>query len=143
LKIEINGLDGKTYIWNPLTAASKKCIPSGLHNRAKELLENFYPYDTILEEVTLPGSKDQFGKKNLRGDLFLPARGIMIEVHGEQHFKFNRFFFKNKLEYYRAKARDSDKRFWCEINEIELIELNYNEDIDEWTRKIERVSSSG
>jgi hypothetical protein len=140
MKIEINGLDGKTYIWNPLVAASKKHTGSKLHNKAKELLEIFYPYDTILEEVTLPGSKDQFGGKNLRADLFLPARRIIIEVHGEQHFKFNKFFFKNKLEFYKAKARDSDKKEWCESNEIELVELNYNEDIDEWTEKIRRVS---
>jgi hypothetical protein len=141
MKIEIIGLDAKGYIWMPLSAAAKKVNPSKLHTKAKELLEEFYPYDTILEEVSLPGSKDQFGGKSLRADLFLPARRIIIEVHGEQHYKFNKFFFKNKLEFYKAKARDSDKREWCNMNEIELIELNFNEDIDEWREKIRRVSS--
>lgn len=140
MKIEIQGLDLKKYIWNPLTNASKKVNRSKLHEKAYKLLEELYPYDTILEEITLPGSKDQFGKRNLKADMFLPARRILIEVHGEQHYKFNNFFFKNKLEFYRAKARDSDKVFWCETNDIELIELKYNEDIDEWTRKIKRVS---
>lgn len=51
------------------------------------------------------------------------------------------FFFKSKLDFYKAKARDSDKKEWCELNQIELIELNYNEDIDEWRTKIRRVSS--
>jgi len=140
MKLDINGLDSKNYIWNPLSSASKSVNRSKLHEKALKLLEEFYPYDTILEEVTLPGSKDQFGRRNLKADIFLPARRILVEVHGEQHFKFNGFFFKNKLEYYRAKARDSDKRFWCEINNIEIIELNYNEDIDDWRRKIKRVS---
>ena len=141
MKIEIVGLDARGYIWTPLSAASKKGARSKLHEKARKLLEEFYPYDTILEEVTLPGSKDQFGGKSLRADMFLPARRIIVEVHGEQHYKFNTFFFKSKLDFYKAKARDSDKREWCDLNEIELIELNYNEDIDEWRTKIRRVSS--
>ena len=72
--------------------------------------------------------------------MFLPSRRILIEVHGEQHYNFNKFFFKNKLEFYKAKARDSDKRRWCESNEIELLELNYNEDVDDWREKIRRIS---
>lgn len=140
MKLDIQGLDSKQYVWNPLASASKNVNRSKLHEKARNLLAELYPYDTILEEVALPGSKDQFGKRNLKADIFLPARRILVEVHGEQHFKFNGFFFKNKLEYYKAKARDSDKRFWCEINNIELIELNYNEGIDDWRRKINRVS---
>ncbi len=142
MKLEIRGLDDKIYLWSPLTAASRTPVRSKLHKKAYDLLEKFYPYDTILEEVTLPGSKDQFGKKSLRADMFLPARRILIEVHGEQHYKFNKFFFKNKLHFYRAKARDLDKREWCHLNDIEFIVLNYNEDLDEWERKIRTVSSS-
>ena len=44
---------------------------------------------------------------------------------------------QNKLSFYKAKARDSDKREWCEINNINLVEFNYDEDVDEWRRKVE------
>lgn len=141
MKIHVTGLDARGYVWTPLSAAASKVNRSKLHEKAYKLLEEFYPYDTILEEVLLPGSKDQFGGRSLRADIFLPSRSIMIEVHGEQHYKFNKFFFKSKLDFYKAKARDSDKREWCDLNEIELIELNFNEDIDEWRTKIRRVSS--
>ncbi len=140
MKIQITGLDDKIYFWNPASSASKSVSPSKLHQKAKRTIEEFYPYDSILEEVVLPGSKDQFGSRNLRADMFLPSRRILIEVHGEQHYNFNKFFFKNKLEFYKAKARDSDKKRWCESNEIELLELNYNEDVDDWREKIRRIS---
>ena len=41
------------------------------------------------------------------------------------------------MAFYKAKARDKEKREWCELNNMRLVELNYNEDIDEWRRKIE------
>ena len=71
-----------------------------------------------------------------RADLFIPNRSLLIEVHGEQHYKFNKFFYKDKLSFYRAKARDSEKKEWCSLNDITLIEFNYNEDVDDWRRKI-------
>jgi hypothetical protein len=135
--MKIIGLDEKTYSWNPTSSQSSSKKKSKLHLKARALLKEIYPFDRILEELSLPGSKSEFRKTVLRADLFLPNRKIMVEVHGEQHYKFNTFFFKTKLEFYQAKARDNDKREWCRINDIDLIELNYNEDIDEWRRKIQ------
>jgi len=133
----IKGLDGKQYNWNPTSSQAEVSNRSLLHIKARDLLSEIFKHDRILEEVSLPGTKNEFRKTTLRGDLFLPNRKILIEVHGEQHYKFNRFFFKNKLQFFKAKARDGDKKQWCEINNIKLIELNYNEDIDEWRRKIQ------
>ena len=141
--MKVTGLNGREY-----NLDLKKYIDNNrskrsfYHVQARGLIKDIFKGYTILEEVTLPGSKDQFGGKSLRADMFLPASRIIVEVHGEQHYKFNNFFFKSKLDFYKAKARDSDKREWCELNEIELIELNYNEDIDEWREKIRRVSSN-
>jgi len=132
----IRGLDGKKYAWNPSNCEAETDKRSKLHIKAKEVLKEKYPFDRILEEVSLPGTKNDYRKSTLRADFFLPNRKLIVEVHGEQHHKFNSFFFRNKLEFYKAKARDSDKKNWCEINSIDLIELNYNEDIDEWRGKI-------
>lgn len=134
--MNIIGLDGKNYSWIP-TNAQCNGTKSKLHIRAKKLLTEMYPNDRILEEISLPGTKNSFRKTVLRADLFLPMRKLLIEVHGEQHHKFNSFFFRNKLEFYKAKARDNDKKAWCDLNDITLIELNYNEDIDEWRRKVQ------
>ena len=40
------------------------------------------------------------------------------------------------MEFFKAQARDKDKKKWCQINEFTLIELFYNESIDEWRDKI-------
>jgi|TARA_R110000744_G_scaffold86368_19_gene168855 very-short-patch-repair endonuclease len=132
----INGLDGKEYSWNPSTSEAKCSKRSSLHIKAKDLLDKLFPYDRILEEVSLAGSKTERRRSTLRADLFIPNRNLIIEVHGEQHYKFNKFFYKDKLSFYRAKARDSEKKEWCHLNDITLIEFNYNEDLDEWRRKI-------
>ena len=138
--MKITGLDGKEFSWNPASKQSKTTNRSNLHNKAKELLKQVFPYDRILEEVALAGTNSGIHcarRGTLRADLFIPNRGLIIEVHGEQHFEFNGFFFKNKLSFYRAKARDKDKKEWCRINDIEIVEFNYDEDIDEWRKKVE------
>ena len=134
--MQIHGLDGKEYSWNPAVAQAQSTQRSSLHIKAKELLDNIFPHDTILEEVSLAGSKTQIRRTTLRADFFIPNRNIIIEVHGEQHYQFNTFFFKNKLSFYKAKMRDVEKKEWCELNQITLIEFNYNEDLDDWRRKI-------
>ena len=135
--MKIIGLDGKEYKWNPSYNQSKGDNRSELHKKAKKLIEEMFPHDIILEEVSLAGSRTQDGGGILRADMFVPNRNLIVEVHGEQHYKFNKFFFKNKLKFYKAQARDREKREWCSINDIRIVELNYNEDLDEWRKKIE------
>ena len=130
-------LDGREYSWNPSSCQANSSSRSSLHLKAKDLLDEMFPYDRILEELSLVGSRTSRRRGTLRADFFIPNRMLLIEVHGEQHHKFNNFFFADKLSFYKAKARDSDKREWCEINDIKLVEFNYDEDMDEWRRKVE------
>jgi hypothetical protein len=134
--MKVTGLDGREHSWNPTGSQAKYSKRSSLHMKAKKLLDKIFPYDRILEEVSLAGTRTNRRRGTLRADFFIPNRRMLVEVHGEQHFKFNTFFFKDKLSFYKAKARDSEKREWCDINDIQLIEFNYNEDVDEWRRKI-------
>ena len=137
--MNVKGLDGRDYSWNPGANQAKASDQhkSSIHKKAKILLDTIFPYDRILEEVSLPGTKNQFRRGMLSADFFIPNRDLLIEVHGEQHYKFNNFFYKDKLSFYRAKVRDVDKKEWCELNNIRLVALDYNEDTDEWRRKIE------
>ena len=134
--MKITGLDGKEYKWNPSSKESSSSKRSNLHKNAKELLDILFPYDRILEEVSLVGTNNGIRRGVLRADFFIPNRNLMVEVHGEQHFKFNKFFFKDKLSFFKAQARDRDKKEWCNLNEIRLVEFNYDEDWDDWRRKI-------
>jgi len=138
--MKVTGLDGKEYNWNPSGSQSKSKKRSKLHQKARILLDELFPYDRILEEVTLAGSGGGIHRARrgiLRADFFIPNRSLIIEVHGEQHFKFNGHFFKDKLSFFRAQARDRDKKEWCRINNINIVELNYDEDINDWRRKVE------
>ena len=138
--MNIKGLDGREYSWNPSIHQAETEVRSSLHTKAKELLQVLFPYDRILEEVSLPGSKTAMRKSTLRADLFVPNRDLIVEVHGEQHYKFNSFFHKNKMAFYKAKARDRKKSSWADINSITYIELPHTENDDEWRKRIFDVS---
>ena len=131
--MKVIGLDACEYTWNPKTGGGKR---SKLHQKAKTVLDSCFPHDRILEEVTLPGTKT-VRSKCLRADFYIPNRNLIVEVHGEQHFRFNAFHYDDKLAFFRAQARDRSKTEWCKLNEIRLIQLNYNEDEDEWRNKIQ------
>tara|TARA_Y100000004_G_scaffold17217_1_gene17802 strand:- start:1148 stop:1546 length:399 start_codon:yes stop_codon:yes gene_type:complete len=132
--MKVIGLDGKDYKWNPKSGGGKR---SKLHKKAKEALDTWYPYDRILEEVSLPGTKTSVRKSILRADLYVPNRNLIVEVHGEQHFKFNKFHYKDKLSFFRAQARDRDKVEWCTLNDIKIVQFKHNETLEEWKSKIE------
>lgn len=125
--MKITGLDGKYYNWHP-SHESHPAIGSKYHELAKTLLSELFPFDNFYEEVILPGSGNS---RNLIADFVIPAKKIVIEVQGEQHYQ-KTFFHKTKLEFQQAKLRDTAKSRWCELNGLTLITLPYTETIDEW-----------
>lgn len=139
--MKYRGFDGRDYSitvadYTVYTDATRD--RSDLHLRARLLLKSMFPCDRILEEVTLPGSR-----KNgaiLYSDFLLPSKSVMVEVQGEQHYKFSSFYHKDKAGFLKSKLRDKDKREWCELNDIQLVELPYNETDDDWRQRIEQRS---
>lgn len=93
---------------------------SALHLEARELLKKMYSGSIIFEEVKIPGTK-------LRFDFVFPARQAAIEVQGQQHFEYTPHFHKNVSEFVRALGRDQKKKEFCEINEIKLVVLRFDE----------------
>ncbi len=75
-----------------------------------------YPQCSILEEWGIPGSR-------LSLDFFIPSRKLAFEFQGIQHDEFNSFFHANKAAFAAQKKRDADKRRWCELNSIALVEV--------------------
>ena len=135
--MEIKGIDNKTYKWNPHLHSGAKKTCSRYHLAARLLLKELYPMDIIHEEVTLPGTKSRMNSKAMYADFYIHSYRLMIEVQGEQHFKFNSHFFSNTMDFRLAQGRDQIKRDWCDINGITLIELPYTETVDEWRNRIE------
>lgn len=123
------GLDGREYIYNFKKICKEAPNPSSLHLSARKLVQKKLGLCSIYEEVQLLGSR-------LIVDFFIPDVKVIIEVHGEQHYKFVKHFHKSQATFNRSKARDLAKQEWCNLNEFTYIELAYNK-INTWENIIE------
>lgn len=137
--MKVKGINGKEYIWN-LTKYDvfydDKRKRSKYHLRARNLLKEIFHSYRILEEVKLPGSTALNRKSVLYLDFYIPSLKMAFEVHGEQHYEYCPFFHKSKADFLKAKARDEDKIEWCNLNDIQIVVLNFKESDDEWRKHI-------
>jgi hypothetical protein len=132
--MQVKSLDGQIQNWQ-LTghfSHGKMENKSEPHLRARELLKNCYPTIPILEEVTIPVRRSDV----LYVDFYIPMLRTAVEVHGEQHYKFIKFYHHDRLGFLRSQKRDREKIEWCDINNIKYIELPYNEDEESWRKRI-------
>jgi hypothetical protein len=130
----IKDLDGVAHPWHLTGNMSKgrTANRSSLHLQARGLLASEFPTLQILEEVSIQLRRSEI----LYLDFYLPLTRTCIEVHGEQHYKFVPFYHNNMLGFLKAQKRDKEKTEWCEINYIKQIILPYNENIDEWKKRL-------
>ena len=106
---------------------------SQYHLKARSLLRQTFPTCQILEEVPIRIRRAE----TLYLDFFIPLHDLCVEVHGEQHYRFIKFYHKTKLGFAQARKRDKKKVEWCELNSISVVELPFNEDEDGWKKRIE------
>jgi hypothetical protein len=126
-------LDGDTKKWSLIGTISKnQKNKSALHIKTRQLLIELFPTLQMLEEVPIPVRKSEV----LYLDFYLPLKKYCIEVHGEQHYKLVGFYHQNLMGFLKSKKRDSDKKEWCELNDIKYIELPYDEDENQWKERI-------
>jgi hypothetical protein len=102
---------------------------SELHTRCRTLLRAMYPTQPILEEVPIPAEQ-------LFCDFYLPMRRVVVECHGEQHYKYVPHFHGDRVGFLKSKTRDKKKAEWCALNNIRLISLPYNETDGQWKQRI-------
>ena len=129
--MKVKDTKGRTHSWNLtgyIVPPSSLRPRSELHITARSLIREAYPTDQVLEEVPIQG-------EGLYGDFYLPLRKKMIEVHGEQHYKYISFFHTNIKGFMESKERDKRKQDWCNINEITLVVLKFNE-VESWLSQI-------
>jgi hypothetical protein len=132
--MKVKTLDGEEYEWQipSRVVQGNNRISSALHKTAQAILRAKYPNITIYEEVPI---KVASGGTRLYLDLYCPTLLLAVEVNGPQHYSFNSMFHKNKLDLYNAISNDGKKRKWCEINDIDLIVLKYNE-LNKWDTQL-------
>ena len=105
-----------------ITAADNRAR-SKLHIQAREILYELFPTMQILEEVPIKTRPNQ----NQFLDFYINKIKLAVEVHGQQHYKFNSLFHASAQDFLKQKKMDQDKKEWCELNNITYIELPFNE----------------
>lgn len=64
-------------------------------------------------------------------DIYFPKHNLVVEYHGEQHFKFPNFFHKSYADFTAAQQRDKLKKKLLLNHKMKFIEWHYNEPIHE------------
>lgn len=86
----------------------------------KKYLEKYWSGDVVFEELKIVGTR-------LSLDFFNANKRIAIEVQGQQHFKYVKFFHGNRANYLSQIKRDVKKIEFCELNKIKLMEIYPND----------------
>ena len=65
-------------------------------------------------------------------DFYNANKKIAVEVDGNQHYKFNKFFHSNsRQKFLNQLQRDDKKEYFCEINKIRLVRILENDTLNE------------
>lgn len=112
-KAQYKNVSKKRVKWD---AASK----SKFQREVKNLLYKKWKLDVVYEEFPVYGSL-------LTLDFFNSSKMIAIEVQGTHHTEFNKFFHKSRYDYLAQLQKDEEKRKFCDLNGIRLVEIFYEE----------------
>jgi len=98
---------------------------SKIQYNAKQFLKKYWSKHIVFEEFPVAGTK-------LSLDFYNANKKIAVEVQGKQHTKYVPFFHgKNKINYLNQLKRDRDKLQFCEINDIQLVEIYDGDELSE------------
>ena len=90
--------------------------------KVKQFLKKYWAEDIVFEEFRVVGSR-------LTLDFYNANKKIAVEVQGEQHTKYVKFFHKNRFKYCDQLKRDEDKLLFCKSNNIKLAEIYPQDEI--------------
>ena len=65
-------------------------------------------------------------------DFYNANKKLAIEVDGNQHYKFNKFFHSNSRQNFLSQLqRDEKKEYFCDINKIRLVRILEKDTLNE------------
>ena len=79
-------------------------------------------------EVVAHGQPKWLGRQHV--DIWIPSMAIAVEYHGLQHFRPVEFFGGDEA-LRRGQERDDRKRELCRKNGLRLVEIAYDQDVDD------------
>jgi len=95
---------------------------SKLQFKFKQFFYTYWKNHIVYEEFPVYGTM-------LKVDLLNATKKIAVEIQGDQHESFNKFFHDDsRLKYLNSIKRDVKKERWLELNEFKFLEL-YESDL--------------
>lgn len=89
---------------------------SNIQFEAKQFLKKYWSSHIVFEEFPVAGTRLNF-------DFYNANKKVVVEIHGKQHDKYTPFFHKRRSGFISHIRRDQQKRDFCELNDITLIEI--------------------
>lgn len=83
----------------------------------------------------------QIDNLNVRPDFII--NNIYIEYNGKQHYEFSKLFHKTELGFLKQQYRDQKLREYCKENNIKLVEIRYDQNVEEELEKIKDKLKNG
>ncbi len=89
--------------------------------KTKQFLKKYWKNHIVYEEFPVFGSR-------LKVDIINATLRIAVEVHGNQHSAYNKFFHgDSRLNYLKSIKRDVAKEKWLSLNKFQLLEVYEDE----------------
>ncbi len=89
--------------------------------KTKQFLKKYWKNHIVYEEFPVFGSR-------LKVDIVNATLRIAVEVHGNQHSAYNKFFHgDSRLNYLKSIKRDVAKEKWLSLNKFQLLEVYEDE----------------
>jgi len=116
-------VDGRYLTYGSIKSCG--CLKSSYEILIKNILtKNKIAFE---KEKTFDNCKDI---NALRFDFYIPQLNLLIEMQGEQHFKAVSFW-GGEEGLKKRQQHDELKRQFCKNNNYKLLEIKYNEDIEQ------------
>jgi|TARA_R100000008_G_C3571959_1_gene162748 very-short-patch-repair endonuclease len=97
---------------------------SGIQKNVKNQLKDYWFADVVFEEFPVAGTR-------LSLDFYNSTQKIAVEVDGNQHYRYNKFFHSNSRQnFLHQLKRDEKKEYFCDINQIKLIRVLESDVLD-------------
>tara|TARA_Y100000287_G_C13967475_1_gene231747 strand:+ start:128 stop:538 length:411 start_codon:yes stop_codon:yes gene_type:complete len=96
---------------------------SKIQFNTKKFLFPFWKNHIVFEEFRVVGTRFSL-------DFYNANKRVAVEVQGQQHLKYTPFFHGDYQNNYLHQIKiDQMKAEFCEINDINLVEVYYNDDL--------------
>jgi hypothetical protein len=107
---------------------------SKIADEVGDCIDSTFKFETVIPEYYV-----QFKGNRLFFDYYIKSLGVLLEVQGEQHYRFVKQFHGTIEKFYAQKRRDNLKIEYCEQENLTLVYFYDKKDVITEQLLIERI----